>query len=203
MDEAVHTSAGPAFFAAPAEFREWLEQPHDSGRELWVGFYKRASGGPSITWPEAVDEALCFGWIDGLRKGLDDVSYMIRFTPRKPRSTWSAVNVQRAEELIVLGRMRPAGLRAFGARTEDGSRRYSYEQAQDAELPNDYAARFQEEASVWSYFQAQPGWYRKAAIWWVASAKREKTRDERLAKLIENSRQGRTVPPLTRRPRRA
>src|SRR2546429_578887 len=116
------------FFATPADFRAWLAENHERTDELWVGFHKKATGKPSITWPEAVDEALCVGWIDGLRKSLGDESYMIRFTPRKPRSTWSAVNIARAEELVALGRMQPAGLRAFEARTDDNSAIYAYEQ---------------------------------------------------------------------------
>src|SRR5215204_1163297 len=116
----------PVFFARPAEFRRWLERHHASESELLVGFYKKGSGRPSITWPEAVDEALCFGWIDSVRRGIDDVSYSNRFTPRKPRSTWSAVNIERVKELTQLGRMRPAGLKAFAERTEEKSGIYAY-----------------------------------------------------------------------------
>ena len=117
----------PPFFATPAQFRAWLEAHHATSQELWVGFYKKSSGRPSVTWPEAVDEALCFGWIDGVRKGIDEISYTNRFTPRRPRSTWSAVNVRRVEELTRLGRMHPAGLKAFAARVQDRSGVYAYE----------------------------------------------------------------------------
>jgi hypothetical protein len=124
----------PVFFATPASFRVCLSKHHGQRSELWVGFYKRDSGKPSITWPESVDEALCFGWIDGIRKSLGDESYVIRFAPRKPRSTWSAVNIKRAKELVARGRMSPAGLRAFAARSDDRSAIYSYEQRTHAQL---------------------------------------------------------------------
>ncbi len=124
----------PTFFAKAPELRAWLEDSHLRASELWVGFHKRGSGKPSITWPELVDEALCFGWIDGVRKGIDEVSYANRITPRKPRSTWSAINIARAQELIALGRMRPAGLRAFERRTDERSAVYSYEQRTKAGL---------------------------------------------------------------------
>jgi len=190
----------PTFFATPSEFRTWLEEHHDTAQELWVGFYKKSSGKPSITWPEAVDEALCFGWIDGVRKGIDDVSYTIRFTPRKPRSIWSAVNVKRASELASLGLMRPAGLKAFEERAEEKSGLYSYEQ-ENAELNDAYEQQFRANTKAWDFFQAQTAWYRRAAIWWVISAKKEETRLKRLATLIEDSEHGRTIPPLTRRTR--
>ena len=131
MAEGHETSPTPTFFATPSAFRAWLEAHHDRARELWVGFHKKGSGRPSITWPEAVDEALCFGWIDGVRKGIDDVSYAIRFTPRNPRHTWSAVNIERATELTRLGLMRPGGLKAFEARAADKSEVYAYEQETD------------------------------------------------------------------------
>src|SRR5919204_4603501 len=122
----------PTFFATPADFRAWLERHHDSVSELLVGFFKKGSGRPSITWPEAVDQALCFGWIDGVRRSVDEVSYANRFTPRRPRSHWSAVNVQRLEELRRLGLMHPAGLRAFEARSDERTATYSYEQRDTA-----------------------------------------------------------------------
>jgi uncharacterized protein YdeI (YjbR/CyaY-like superfamily) len=177
----------PTFFATPSEFRRWLEEHHDATQEVWVGFHKKSSGKPSITWPEAVDEALCFGWIDGVRKGIDDVSYTIRFTPRKPRSIWSAVSVKRARELAGLGLMRTAGLKAFEERAEEKSGLYAYEQ------------QFRANKKAWDFFQAQAAWYRRAAIWWVISAKKEETRLKRLATLIEDPERGRTIPPLTRR----
>jgi uncharacterized protein YdeI (YjbR/CyaY-like superfamily) len=189
------------FFATPTEFRAWLEAHHASAQELLVGFYKKDSGKPSMTWPEAVDEALCFGLIDGVRKSLDDESYTIRFTPRKPRSTWSAVNSKRVEELTRLGRMHPAGLKAFALRTDGNSGIYAYEQRQEARLDDVDEQQFRANAIAWAFFQAQPPSYRRTAIWWVISAKQEATRRKRLATLIQDSEQGRAIAPLTRRPR--
>ncbi|MGH3034602.1 MAG: YdeI/OmpD-associated family protein [Gaiellaceae bacterium] len=189
----------PTFFATPAEFRTWLEEHHGETRELWVGFYKKGSGKPSISWPEAVDEALCFGWIDGVRKSIDDVAYANRFTPRKRRSTWSARNIRRAQELADRGLMHPAGLEAFEARAEeDKTGIYSYEQKDAAELGQVYERQFRANESAWAFFRAQAAWYRRAAVWWVVSAKREETRLKRLATLIEDSEHGRTIPALTR-----
>ncbi len=189
----------PTFFATPAEFRAWLEAHHATSQELWVGFYKKSSGRPSITWPEAVDEALCFGWIDGIRKSIDETSYTNRFTPRRSRSTWSAVNISRVEELTRLGRMRPAGLRAFAARAQDRSGVYTYEQKDAVALDAADEQQFRANTNAWDFFQAQPAWYRRAAIRWVMSAKKAETRRKRLATLIEDAAQGRTIPPLTRR----
>ena len=186
------------FFESPSAFRAWLEEHHDTTQELWVGFYKKSSGKPSITWPEAVDEALCFGWIDGLRKGIDDVSYMIRFTPRKPSSNWSTVNVKRVAELSRLGLMRPAGLKAFEARAQEKSGIYAYEQRNNAKLDEAYEQQFRANKQAWDFFQAQAAWYRRTAVWWVISAKREESRLKRLARLIEDSEHGRTIAPLTR-----
>ena len=201
MAEIIEKPMKPAFFTTPSEFRAWLEEHHHKAQELWVGFYKKSSGKPSIAWPEAVDEALCHGWIDGQRKGIDDISYTIRFTPRKPRSTWSAVNVKRVGELVDLGLMRPAGLKAFEERTEEKSGIYAYEQENAAELDDAYEQQFRANKKAWDFFQSQAAWYRRTAIWWVISAKREETRLKRLATLIENSEQARTIPPLTRRTR--
>jgi uncharacterized protein YdeI (YjbR/CyaY-like superfamily) len=191
----------PTFFATPSDFRTWLEGHHDNTRVLWVGFYKKKSGKPSITWPESVAQALCFGWIDGVRKGIDDVSYAIRFTPRKPRSIWSAVNVKRAKELTRLGLMRPAGLKAFRERTPEKSGLYAYEQKTAAGLDDACERQFRANKQAWDFFQGQRPSYRKAAIGWVMSAKKEETRLKRLAALIEDSAHGRTIPPLTRRTR--
>jgi uncharacterized protein YdeI (YjbR/CyaY-like superfamily) len=188
----------PVFFTAPAEFRAWFEAHHDTLQELLVGFYKQDSGKPSITWPESVDEALCFGWIDGVRRSLDEISYCIRFTPRKPRSIWSDVNIKRAEELISLGRVQPAGLKAFEQRTAARSRIYAYEQRNTAQLDEAAEQQFRANAAAWDFFQAQPASYRRTALWWVISAKQEATRSKRLATLIEDSSQGRTIRPLTR-----
>ena len=186
------------FFAVPADFRAWLAEHHDTHQELWVGFYKTSSGKPSITWPEAVDEALCFGWIDGVRKRIDDVSYAIRFTPRKPRSNWSSVNVARAMELTRLGRMHPAGLAAFERRTADRSGIYAYEQRKSAKLDAVSEQTFRANRKAWAFFQAQAPWYRRTAIWWVSSAKKEETRRRRLNTLIADSEQERTIRQLTR-----
>ena len=187
----------PTFFATPAEFRAWLEKHHDTSQELLVGYYKKSSGKPSITWPESVDEALCFGWIDGVRKGIDDERYTIRFTPRKPRSIWSAVNIKRAKELIELGLMRPAGLLAFEARTDDRSAIYAYEQRHAATLDEEFERQFRANKKAWDFFLSRPPSYRNAAIYWVMSAKKEETRRKRLATLVEDSKRGRTVPSLT------
>jgi uncharacterized protein YdeI (YjbR/CyaY-like superfamily) len=188
----------PRFFATPDDFRRWLEENHTSAGELWVGFHKVGSGKPSITWPESVDEALCVGWIDGIRKSIDAESYMIRFTPRKATSTWSAVNIKRMAELQSQGRVLPAGLGAFEKRTEKKSGIYAYEQRGSAELDEASERQFREQNEAWEYFQAQPPWYRKTATWWVVSAKKEETRQRRLASLIESSAQGQTIRELTR-----
>jgi uncharacterized protein YdeI (YjbR/CyaY-like superfamily) len=183
----------PTFFATPADFGAWLQQHHETEKELLVGFYKRGSGRPSLTWPESVDEALCFGWIDGVRRSRDEESYTIRFTPRKPGSTWSAVNVGRVEELTRLGRMRPAGLAAFEKRSEAKTGTYAYEQKEGAELEKAEEKQLCANKAAWEFFQAQPPWYRRNAIWRVVSAKKEETRTKRLAKLIEESAQGRRL----------
>ena len=188
------------FFKTPSDFRKWLAAHHASETELWVGFYKKDSGKSSITWPQSVDEALCFGWIDGIRKKIDEVSYKIRFTPRKQRSTWSAVNIKRVPELTEQGLMKEAGLKAFAARQENRSGIYSYEQ-RSPELPAQYAKKLKKNAAAWKFFQAQPPSYRKAVNWWVVSAKQEETRLKRLDKLIDDSAAGRRIPqfaPMTK-----
>jgi uncharacterized protein YdeI (YjbR/CyaY-like superfamily) len=186
----------PRFFATPARFRAWLERNHETATELWVGFHRKGSGRRSITWPEAVDQALCFGWIDSVRRRVDDTSYMNRFTPRKPTSTWSAVNVKRARELIDLGLITPAGLRAFEARRDNRIGIYSYEQ-RPQDLPAKYARPFRANARAWKSWRDMPPGYRKAATWWVISAKREETRERRLATLIETTSRGGRIPALT------
>ena len=188
----------PVFFPFPEAFRAWLQKHHAKEQELWVGFHKKGSGRPSITWPEAVDAALCFGWIDGVRKSLDDDSYLIRFTPRKPRSTWSAVNIKRVAELTKLGVMQPAGLKAFEKRSDDRSAIYSYEQRKTAKLSGAYEKQFRARRKAWDFFQAQPPWYRRVAAFWVTSAKREETRLKRLAALITASERGESIAPLNR-----
>jgi uncharacterized protein YdeI (YjbR/CyaY-like superfamily) len=188
----------PTFFTTPSEFHAWLEQHQETVPELWVGFHKKSSGRPSVTWPESVEQALCFGWIDGVRRSVDDSSYVIRFTPRKRASTWSRVNVEKVEELKRRGLMRPAGLRAFEQRSGERSGVYSYERREAAELPDHYLRRLRANRTAWKFFEAQPDWYRKSATWWVVSAKREETRVRRLMTLIDDSEHGRTIRPLTR-----
>jgi uncharacterized protein YdeI (YjbR/CyaY-like superfamily) len=158
-----------------------------------VGFHKKGSGQPSLTWPESVDEALCFGWIDGVRKSLDETSYVIRFTPRKPKSNWSAVNVRRVEELTRLGRMRPAGHKAFAVRSEEKTGVYSFEQKQAARLDAAGEESFRANKRAWEFYQAQAPWYRKVTAHWVTSAKKEETRQRRLATLIADSAEGRLI----------
>jgi uncharacterized protein YdeI (YjbR/CyaY-like superfamily) len=191
----------PHVFPSPSAWREWLAEHHAETQELWVGFYKRDSGRPSITWPEAVDGALCFGWIDGLRKSVDEISYMIRFTPRKPRSIWSAVNVKRATELSSVGLMHPAGLAAFQKREGRRPGIYSYEQRKVAKLPPAYKKKFRAHKTAWKFFLAQAPWYQRTCSFWVISAKKEETRLRRLAALIEASEGQRTMPALTRVPK--
>src|ERR1700758_805697 len=175
----------PQFFPTLKEWRAWLEQNHPSEQELWVGFYKRTSGLPSITWPEAVDGALCFGWIDGVRKSIDAISYMIRFTPRKPRSVWSAINIKRVRELSKLRLMQSAGLAAFEKRDGDRSAIYAYEQRHTATLPRKFEKQLRANKEAWAFFRSQPPWYRRTSTYWVISAKKEETRLKRLATLID------------------
>jgi uncharacterized protein YdeI (YjbR/CyaY-like superfamily) len=183
----------PKFFATSAELRDWLEESHLEEQELWVGFYKKSSGKASITWPEAVDALLCFGWIDGVRKSLDEISYTIRVTPRKKKSTWSAINIRRVAELSKSGLMMPAGVKAFEARTDDNSAIYSYEQRKSATLPPECEKRFRSDKKAWKFFSAQPPGYRRLSIFRVVSAKREETRVKRLEKLIRESARGRRI----------
>jgi len=179
----------PKSFKTASAFRKWLAANHAKAKELWVGFYTKKSGKPSIDWPESVDEALCFGWIDGLRKNIDEESYKIRFSPRTPTSIWSAVNIRNAEKLIKEERMQPAGLKAYQARKENRSGIYSYEQ-RSPELVEPYLGKLKGDKAAWKFFQAQPPSYRKTMNWWVVSAKQEETRLKRLDKLIEASAQG-------------
>lgn len=187
---------GPIFFASTAAFRRWLQKNHTRADELWVGFYKRATHRPSMTWPESVAEALCFGWIDGLRRRIDDERYMIRFTPRRPGSTWSAINIRLAKSLIAENRMRPAGRAAFQARLAKKSVVYSYENRPQS-LPPEFEKLLRKDRKEWAYFQAQAPWYRRTVAHWITSAKREETRMRRLASLIEACRQARAIGPLS------
>ena len=176
----------PIFFATPSDFRAWLAENHHWETELLVGFYKVDSGKPSITWGQSVDEALCFGWIDGVRKSVDRDSYCIRFTPRKPKSIWSAVNIRKVEALTEQGRMQPSGLAIFSHREERKSKIYAYEK-EPVKLDEAYENKFRLNQKAWTYFQAQAPYYRKRAINWVMSAKQETTRTSRLDALIRDS----------------
>ena len=177
----------PRFFASPDEFRAWLEANYDSESEVVVGFHKKHTGLPSLTWTESVREALCFGWIDGVRRRIDDDSYSIRFTPRKQGSNWSVVNVRHVAELTRAGRMHRAGIEAFEARTPEKTGVYTYENRHEAKLSLEHEEQLQANEKAWEFFQAQPPGYRQTAIFWVVSAKREETRARRLATLIDDS----------------
>jgi uncharacterized protein YdeI (YjbR/CyaY-like superfamily) len=180
------------FFKTPAELRKWFRGNHARATELWVGYYKKGSGKPSITWPESVDEALCVGWIDGIRKTVDEERYAIRFTPRKKGSIWSAVNIARMKVLSGEKRVRPEGDKAFAARLENKSGIYSYEQRQ-AHLEEPYAGMLKKHPAAAAFFDQQPPSYRKAISWWIVSAKREETRLARLEKLIDVSAKGKRL----------
>ena len=190
-------TAKPKFFATPAAFRAWLEAHHETDQELLVGFYKKDSGKPSITWPESVDEALCFGWIDGVRRSHSEEAYTVRFTPRKPTSVWSAINVAKVEAMKKSGKMPPAGLRAYAARTAEKTGVYSFERSAAAVLPPDQERKLRGNRKAAAFFDAQPPWYRRTSIHWVISAKREETRERRLAELIGESAAGRRIGPLS------
>jgi uncharacterized protein YdeI (YjbR/CyaY-like superfamily) len=191
----------PRFFPTPADFRAWLEANHETETELLVGFHKKGSGKPSITWPESVDEALCFGWIDGVRRNAGETAYTIRFTPRRPTSIWSAINVAKVKGLAKRGRMRPAGERAFAARTPERTAVYSFERDRAARLSKEQERRLRANRKAAAFFDSQPPGYRKTATHWVVSAKQPLTRDRRLAQLIEDSAAGLRIRHL-RRPER-
>jgi uncharacterized protein YdeI (YjbR/CyaY-like superfamily) len=185
------------YFTSPEELRDWFDTNHQTATELWLGSYKSATGKPTVTWSEAVDEALCVGWIDSVRYSLDPERSAQRFTPRRKGSNWSAVNIAKVGQLIDAGRMKPAGLAAFEARSEERSAIYSYERRNEAAFEPDQEARFRANEAAWAWFEARPASYRTAATYWVVSAKRPETREKRLATLIEDSAAGRTVKPLT------
>jgi uncharacterized protein YdeI (YjbR/CyaY-like superfamily) len=184
------------FFPTPAEFRAWLEEHHDTEAEVWVGYYKKATGKPTMTWPEAVEEALCFGWIDGKVQRIDERRHRQRFTPRRPRSNWSAVNVAKVAELREQGRMTPAGEAAFSARRDDRTAVYSYERRHEAAFDADQEATFRSNEAAWAWFGEQSTSYRQLATFWVVSAKRPETRERRLATLVEGSAAGQRIPAL-------
>jgi len=179
----------PKFFTSPEKFREWLERNHDSATELLIGFHKKSSGKKSITYAEALDEALCFGWIDGVRKSLNEISYMQRFTPRKPRSIWSNINVKHVERLKQEGRMHRAGIEAYERRAPERTGIYSFENA-PRELPSEYEKTFRRNKAAWKFFQEQPAGYRRLMVFRTVSAKKEETRLRRLKQLIESSEKG-------------
>lgn len=178
-------SPEPTFFASASDFRVWLQAHAATASELLVGYWKVDSGRPSMSWSESVDEALCFGWIDGVRKRIDDDAYQIRFTPRKPNSIWSAVNIRKFGSLQASGRMTEAGARAYAHRTERKSVVYAYEQPVEAELSATEILEFSRDGSAWAYFQACPPGYRKVVLHWITEAKKPETRSARLHKLIE------------------
>jgi uncharacterized protein YdeI (YjbR/CyaY-like superfamily) len=191
----------PHFFRTPAKFRAWLEKNHATSEELWVGFYKVGSGKPSITWPEAVAEALCFGWIDGIRKSIDDESYTNRFTPRKRKSNWSNVNIAKVEELIAAGLMTAAGLAAYALRSKSRSGVYSFE-GKAAKLDDEMEKALRRNGAAWRFFSSQAPYYQRVASHYVASAKKPETRARRLAALIAHSAKGERLPQFVSSPRR-
>ena len=179
------TPTAPTYFASAADFGAWLQTHGAHETALIVGFWKVGSGRPSLGWPESVDEALCVGWIDGVRKRIDDQAYQIRFTPRRPGSIWSAINIAKVELLLAQGRMQPAGLQAFAGRLAHKSAIYAYEQAQDAALSAAETAQFRRDASAWAYFETCPPSYRRPVLHRIVSAKKAETRARRLQQLIE------------------
>lgn len=183
----------PQFFATENDFRHWLDKNYNKETELLVGFYKVATGKPSMTWSQSVDQALCYGWIDGVRKSTDDESYTIRFTPRKSSSIWSAININKIDELTKKGLMKPAGFKAFEKRKEEKSKIYSHEQEVSAELSPEFEASFKANAPAWDFFSSQAPWYRKVMVHLVMSAKQEKTKLSRLEKLIQASAEGKRL----------
>lgn len=189
----------PVFFATPEELAAWLEEHHETEDELWVGLYKKGTGKPSVTWPQVVEQVLRFGWIDGVRRGIDEQSYANRITPRRAGSNWSAINVAKVEELKARGLMKPAGLRAYEARRADRTGVYSFERREAAQLPAEFEQRFRAEPNAWAWWEGRPPGYRRTATHWVVSAKRPETRERRLAQLIECCGLQRKVPPLARR----
>jgi uncharacterized protein YdeI (YjbR/CyaY-like superfamily) len=195
-------SSAPTFFATAAAFRRWLAKHHRSETELWVGYHKKATGEPSMTWAESVEQALCFGWIDGLRKSLGERSYMIRFTPRKERSPWSLVNVRTVNRLIAEGLMEPAGMAAFERRSVERVGPYSFEN-KDVTLDEAHEREFKKDRAAWRFFESQPPGYRRTAAWYVVSAKKEETRQKRLARLIADSGAGRRIGMLENARRKA
>jgi len=176
----------PAFFSTQSDFRNWLENNHRTETELLVGFYKVNTDKLSMTWPQSVDEALCFGWIDGVRKSIDEDSYCIRFTPRKKTSIWSAVNIKKVENLVKQGLMQAAGLDAFNNRKEEKSKIYSFE-SDTKKLPENFEKHFKANKVAWNFFTSQTFSYKKTVIHWIITAKQELTQLSRLKKAIAES----------------
>jgi uncharacterized protein YdeI (YjbR/CyaY-like superfamily) len=192
----------PVYFASAADLRAWLEENGETADQLWVGFYRASTGKRTLTWPEVVDEALCFGWIDGVRMGVDGERYANRLTPRRPGSVWSAINVANVERLRAAGRMRPAGERAFGLRSDARTAIYSYESAgREYALSDEDLARLRENPGAWAYWEARPPSYRRQVAAWIQTAKQPETRQRRLAALIEDCAAGRPIKPLSYRTR--
>lgn len=189
---------GVTYFATPEEFRAWLAKHHGKRDELWVGFWKKATGKHSITWPESVDQALCFGWIDGIRKKVDEEAYTIRFTPRRKGSVWSSRNIERYAVMEEAGLVEPSGRAAWERRTEDKSSLYSYEQKKRLALSPAYLERLKADRSAWSDWEARPPGYKRQVAHWIMSAKKEETRLRRLEQLIDDSARARKVKPLRR-----
>ena len=185
----------PTFIKNQKELRKWFEKNHDKEKEIWVGFYKKDSGKANYTWSQSVDQALCFGWIDGIRKSIDEDSYMIRFTPRNPKSNWSAINIKKIKELTKLGLMVPAGVEVFKKREAKRSEVYSFEQNK-VELSKKYELKFKSNKKAWKFFQSLPPSTKKPSIWWVMSAKKEETQLRRLDVLIKSSEKEEKIPPL-------
>ena len=185
----------PIFFANTSELRKWFEKNHDKEKELFVGYYKTNTGKPSVTWSESVDQALCFGWIDGIRKSLDETSYTNRFTPRRPGSVWSDINIKKVEELTKKGMMHAAGIEAFNKRDEKKSRTYSYER-KIVQLDKNSEKQFKQNKKAWKFFQSQPPSYQKPVISWVISAKHDETKQKRLSTLIKDSEEDQRIKQL-------
>lgn len=183
----------PYFFTSPDDFREWLDKNHDKATEIFVGFYKAGTGKPTLTWSESVDQALCYGWIDGVLKPISNDSYSRRFTPRKANSTWSAVNIKKMEDLMKQGLVKPAGMAAYEKRKESNSKIYAYEQENPEALPETFEKEFKANKPAWEFFIKQAPSYRKQMIYRITSAKQEKTKQSRFEKLMNASAEGKRV----------
>lgn len=184
------------YFKSQAEFRQWLERNHDKSSELWVGLHKKNSNKPSVSYKEAVDEALCFGWIDGVRKSVNETSYTIRFTPRKPGSIWSRINIKRANELKEFGLIKPSGLRAFEGRDPKKADLYSFEN-EPRKLAPEFEKRFKKNRKAWSFFEALPPFFKKTSVFWIMSAKKEETRLRRLKMFMDSCARGERLGVIT------